>query len=166
MRYQQNDYSCGPAAIVNALKCFGRHYRERTVQKLCGTTQEGGTDEKSLLTGIRALNWRVTELKATSRPEAFQKLWTVLDDSAALLCVDNDSHWITAIGKIGRRIVIADPKNTVKNRKENGVHVVPAPELIRRWRNAGNEYYGLVIHPIYPRRLRRSNQASKDRAVA
>jgi ABC-type bacteriocin/lantibiotic exporter with double-glycine peptidase domain len=146
MRYQEYSHTCGPSAVVNALKCFGKHYREKTIEKLYGTTEEEGTNEEKLIAGIRALGWQATALELGNGKEAFHNLWLALSSAPVLLCVDSDNHWVTATGKIGRRVIIVDPKNTVANRKENGVHVVSAVELIRRWRNSDNQHYGLVIH--------------------
>lgn len=146
MRYQRMPYTCGPAAISNALKCFGHHYRESTVVKHCKTSVESGTDENRLMEGIRSLGWQATEMQFKNGKEAYRFLCQIVSHSPAIICVDKDQHWIAAIGRTGRRVIVVDSKNTEANYKENGTHVPSPAELIARWRSPENIYYGIIIH--------------------
>ena len=48
MRYQQRPYSCGAAAVVNALRCYGKRIPEKLVRSRAGTTKKDGTQEEPM----------------------------------------------------------------------------------------------------------------------
>lgn len=146
MKYQKLTFSCGPAAIVNALRVFGKRVAEARVRKFTNTTKENGTDEFGVMAGLSGLGFSYHQYNSSSRQEAVNWLTGAISNSQpVILCVDNHSHWITIIGKVGDRFILIDSANTQANIKENGTHVVSLKQLTYRWRSKDKDYYGIAV---------------------
>ena len=150
MRYQEVTWSCGAAALVNALRSLGARVPEGKVRRLAGTNGDTGTDEHGLITAARELGF--SAVPSTSRDTA--SAWAfvranVLDGRPCLLCIDSWGHWVTAVGITGDRVLIVDPSNTQKNVWENGVHPLRRSALSRRWRHPREDepFYAIAIGP-------------------
>lgn len=147
MRTQLRHWSCGAAALVNAVLALGRSTSEGRVRKLAGTTQEG-TDEHGLMEAARALGLTATPTSSADSAAAWAFVRaSLLDGRPCLLCIDGWGHWATAIGIVGERVIVVDPSNTVRNLKEGGVHVMTRTKLLRRWRNRSEDapFYAIAI---------------------
>lgn len=148
MRYQEREWSCGPAALANACRALGLRASEGRLRKLAGTTEDG-TDERSLITAARAIKLSATEHRGADRDAAWAFVRSnVSDGRPTLLCIDQWQHWVCVIGIVGNRVIYIDSSNTKKNAKENGVHIATRQQLFSRWRcrNEQDEpFYALAI---------------------
>ena len=154
MRYQTTEYNCGPAALQNALKALRKHVTQDKLAELAGTTTDG-TDDEGLKRAVVALGFGVDEISCTSQGQAFGRLYgALLVGRPVVLCVDRWSHWVTAIGCIGTRVLLAEPGRYPYSVRENGLYVLDKDRLCKRWRAAhrvtgagGPKYYGLALGP-------------------
>lgn len=147
MRFQTKSGTCGPASIVNALRCFGKRIAERRIWPLANT-DEDGTDEEGMLNALTSLGYSTSEIKANTNKEAIWELNQALTLFPVILSVLQDKHWVTAIGKICDRYIIADPSRIEKSKQENGIYVMSRRELLKYWRHPNGEpakFYGIVV---------------------
>lgn len=155
MRFQSREYTCGPVCLQNALRAIGVRVGEKRLAAMCGCCAEG-TDEANLVGAIEALGLTPAVISTSNVGEARRQLRdALLGGAPVLLCVDEWNHWITVIGVLGAagdwRAVVIDSSRVTYNRAENGVHVVRASRLLRRWRagrrTAGGEpvFYGIAV---------------------
>lgn len=135
MKYQLTDHGCGPAALCNALACFGMVLKEKEIAKLAKTTKRNGTSEEGIKTALDSLGFQWTEL---SHPTKFRKSLT--DGHPVVAVVEKYSHWITIVGKLGKNFVVVDPDKSKVGRMEIAVFIVSKDEL----KNYG-KYYGISI---------------------
>jgi ABC-type bacteriocin/lantibiotic exporter with double-glycine peptidase domain len=63
----------------------------------------------------------------------------LVESGPAILCVDDDEHWVTAIGVCQERFVVFDPA------RNTGVEIHDMHSLARRWVNSDGVYYALGI---------------------
>ena len=147
MRYQSRPGKCGPAVIVNALRCFGKRVSERSISKLAGWS-ENGVDEFGIQKCLTELSYSFEENEVSNRDEAWG--WLVKQLTAGrpvIIYIFNDQHWVLAAGVVNGRIIMIDSGNTKGNHKENGVHVLGRVEFLKRWRCATTGlYYGLGVY--------------------
>lgn len=140
MRMQDTAANCGPASLSNALKAYGMDRSQAECEAACGTTATDGTSHKQLIKGAKSFGCDTSLVKATSWEFAWLQLDHYLREQGrpVLLCVDNASHWVTAIGKLGHRVLIADPADNEL------VLSLQANQLKARWVN-GKTFYGIAI---------------------
>lgn len=135
MKFQENSWSCGAAAVVNALRVLGVKLSEKRVRAAAGTDEEG-TDEIGVKESIKTFGFRPTEYYSNSSTEAFAWLnGMLLTGSVVILCINHWSHWVTAVGIIGQKVIIIDPANTKANVSENGVFIWSRRTLMEKWKN-------------------------------
>jgi predicted double-glycine peptidase len=137
MKQQDSVDSCGPTALANGLEAY--HGRATLTPQACATlckTDCTGTDERRMRAAIKGLDMQAVTIR--SYHELMGRL--TLGDPV-LLVVDGDSHWVTAIGLLGARVVLADPA-------DGGlVTLLDAKDLLERWRGLNGRYYGLALVP-------------------
>lgn len=147
MRYQKVSYSCGAAAVVNVLQCFGKRVPERIVRARAGTCYEIGTPEAGIVKALRSFG-RTTEL-FNERSSPVAKLRDMLGDpgydTVAIICTEDLQHWATVIGTVGNRFIVIDSSNTKKNVKENGVWILDAKQLKKLWKSRSKRFYGIIV---------------------
>lgn len=147
MHYQRDTFSCGAAAVVNALRCLGRKVSERTVRKYSDTTEKDGTSQDGILNAVRNLGFTGTIYETEDALSA----WCWFSESVrtchpVILCVQNDEHWITAIGMIGDKVVTFDPGKFLHNLEEKGVLVLSKRDFMRKWKNSrAGKFFGISI---------------------
>lgn len=132
MKYQTSQATCGPASLSNALKALGRDVSEAAVKKAIeklgsyrpavnGTTQEelARASEK----------WAKVVMRGTCVDNlAIQFLrGELVLGRVAILGVDNGTHWVAAVGLLGKRFLVADPAH------EELVLSYTGEELKQRW---------------------------------
>lgn len=145
MRFQATQASCGPAALRNALMARGLTRSEEELETLSGCTPVLGTSPRGLLRAISAVSADLPGLAPSVISEAradvaLLKLVVALEMYAVILCVDSDSHWVTAFGRLGPLVHVADSAHP-----ELVVHLT-RDEVMTRWRGLGRKpYYGIVI---------------------
>lgn len=143
MRYQSTASSCGAAAVVNVLRVFGRRVAEPRVRRLAGTNADG-TGAAGIVAALRGLGLTAAEFSGDKPGIAWSWLHgSLVHGRCVIMSVDDDSHWVAAIGAVGSRVVVVDSTNVLANVRENGVHVLSRPRLLARWRAGGKAYYGV-----------------------
>lgn len=148
MRYQDTSFSCGPAALVNAIRVLGRRVAERRVRSLSSCTEEDGTDEQGLIAAARSLGYTASTHWSADQSAAWSFIRaSVLDGKPVLLCIDNWGHWVTVIGNVGDHVILVDPANTKKNMAENGIMTLSRRDLAKRWRCKSEQepFYAIAI---------------------
>jgi predicted double-glycine peptidase len=154
VRYQQNEYSCGPASVQNALIVLGERPSQAKLALIAGTTEADGTDEDGVVRAILAAGYQA-DVVATSDP---RKAWAHLVYSLMVgrplvLCTARWGHWICAVGTCGKRIIVADPARLPNLMRENGIVVMNRDRLLKLWaaarrvRGKGPKYYGVAVGP-------------------
>lgn len=147
MRFQQREWSCGPASVVNACLALGLRVSESRVRTLSSCTQEGA-DEQQLIVAIRSLGLTATEYRGTDMSAAWAFVRSnLIDGKPCLLCIDQWKHWACAIAGIGQTLVVFDPQRTRKNLAEGGIVPMTRRVLNRRWkcRNESEPFYAIAI---------------------
>ncbi len=137
MRFQDHASNCGPASLSNALQAMGIVRSQEECAVLCKTKPEG-TSPKQLLKALKALG-RVPAVLSEKRAAVallFLSFW-LCEGRAVLLIVDDDTHWVAAIGKLGNRFLVADPADNEL------VVSLSLEELAERW--LGTTHYGVVL---------------------
>ena len=145
--YQAEDWSCGPASIVNACRVLGLRVSERSVRSLCGTTPDG-TDDVQMIAAVRSLGLTATPHHSSDVAAAWAFVRSnAMEGRPSLICIDQWRHWVSIIGTIGGLVIIADPIDTKTNRAENGIHTMSRTALVRRWRcrNEDEPFYAIAI---------------------
>jgi len=135
VKLQERKFSCGPAAVRAALYVFGHNnISEATLRRMAGTTSEG-TDERGFMRAIRSYGHKPKEYQAESRKAAWAWLKGTLGrGKPVLLCVDQWDHWVTAVGRLGGKVLVFDPDASPGRRKRySGLEVYTELELAQRW---------------------------------
>ena len=146
MRFQTKSYSCGSAAIVNALRCFGRRIAERHVWPLADTTDDG-TDEEGIVNALASLGYSTSLIQTSTKKEAVWELNQATSLFPVIISAERERHWVTIIGKVCDRYIVVDPARTLRSKRENGVFMMNKRELLKYWLNPnGNDkYYGVIV---------------------
>lgn len=144
VKYQQTSFSCGAAAIINAVRCLGKKIPERTARAIAGTTPEDGTSPEGIVQGLETLGLQGEIFEKWSAQEALSEL---IKTTPAIICTQNAQHWVVVIGTIDKdkRFIVIDSSRTQKNMKENGIHVLTERELRKVWQTKGDKYFGIIV---------------------
>ena len=137
MIFQGLRWTCGPAALVNALIAAGRYgVTEERAVNACKTTRDG-TDEDDIKQGLEFLETDYEEFSSNSAENSWNWLrGCLMGGNPVLLAVDDDEHWVTAVGVIGNGIVIIDPDGYERYiREQNGVFIYYKTDMLNRWCN-------------------------------
>lgn len=116
-QHQPNAWACGPAALRNAMlvhehKTDVRHLLRGSRTKCCHKSKDrrtwdrDGTCEHGLRQVAEAEGFRLEHLYALSVTELYE---TLRQNLPALLAVDADTHWVTAVRATARHVWIIDP---------------------------------------------------------
>lgn len=140
MRQQSQQHTCGAVALCNAIEALGEPaLSEDKATQLADSSAIHGTQPAGLKRALKRLKLGYQEIQTKSAPIAYWALFGALETgNPVLMVVDNEEHWITAIGVLGSRVVIADSADA------GTVSVVEYEALMKRW-CAGDQFYGLVI---------------------
>jgi len=150
MIIQDDAYSCGPHAIVNALAAIGQEDIDVLyVVEIAQCTKAKGTNEKGIVAALNELGYDVNVIAPFNADNLFGHVCTSLDQAhPVILLVDGVDHWIAVVGTIGwtegttRRLIIFDSENTASNREFNGVHIYDKGEFDRR---CGGSRYAISV---------------------
>ncbi len=143
MKFQTTPYSCGPAAIVNALRCLGIKAKEKEVRKAAGTTPKHGTDSAGILAAVNLWAQGVS-FDTVGFDNALA--WA-MDEYPVIICVNGWDHWATVIGTTyGGNYIVADPSTGRRNRSENGIRICTRDQLKKLWAH-GRTYSGVAVKP-------------------
>lgn len=135
MRYQTRPFTCGPAAIANALRIYGRKVPEAQIAKLAGTTANG-TDDRGIIKALRQLECKPTVVGLTSTVRK-----RVLAGLPVIIHLDEELHWVVVIGCLGRNFIAFDSDPSHHNKKEHGVRIISPEEL-------GKKVYGVCVKSL------------------
>ena len=109
MRYQNTNFNCGPAALANALEVYGKKVTQEAIAAIAKTTTEG-TDEAGLIRATKKNGFVPYKIRMKIGSVAFNDLWIQLGlGRPVILCVDKWTHWVAAVGLVGRKVIISDP---------------------------------------------------------
>ncbi len=158
---QRAGFSCGAACLRNALQVLGKSVDEQEVRRRARTTPQDGTSETDLCRAIRSYGYRPRVGRWSRRREDAQAAWTWLCKELdaghpVILNVDDLSHWVLAVGRIGDRIAISDPQRVGRIVPGRVVKLYSRRKLLGRWWcNAGrlegkglvSEFYGVALSP-------------------
>ncbi len=138
MKFQAKNWSCGPAAVINGLRCLGIKVSEKEARLLAGTTAKDGTDTPGMLLAIN--RW--------AKGESFDVVGfdaaVELIDPPTIICVHGWKHWVTVIGITGSRFIVADPSTAKRNKAENGIRIMTRVQL-KKWWAHGRTYSGIIV---------------------
>lgn len=138
MRMQDTAANCGPAALSNALDAMGIKRSQDECAALCKTTATEGTSPKKLLAAITAVGRKGIVIKERRTSVALAFLEGALSRGrSVVLCVDNDSHWVAAVGLLGDRVLVADSADN------DLVLSYDLAGLAKRW--GEGRYYGIAL---------------------
>ena len=145
MKAQGKAWTCGIAAVSNALECLGIRRTQGQVAALCHTSPDAGTDEEELKRALLACGCGVDEwefaLEALSKDWLRQHLYR---RGPVVLCMDNFEHWVTCIGVCGDSYTVFDPALGM------GLRVYSWAGLKTRWclsrAKDGPIYYALGVN--------------------
>jgi ABC-type bacteriocin/lantibiotic exporter with double-glycine peptidase domain len=171
VRFQKEDFDCGPASLVNAAAALGRKISIERAALFAGTSPKDGTDEKGILRALGRMGLEGEELHTSHQADAFRWLCQQIGlGRPVILAVEGDSHWASVVGVLGGdRVVYVDSADYRENRRENGTYVFSKRKLARLWkaRREGTRkipsYYGIAVKRKEPVSDPRSPQAARPR---
>lgn len=136
---QDTQANCGPASLSNALAAVGTARSQDELAVMCKTTATEGTSAKRMLAALTALGRKplVIREKRAETGVLFLCHWLSVG-RPAILCVDNYTHWVAAVGLLGDRVLVADSADNEL------VLSLSRAELADRWGGTGT-FYGIVI---------------------
>jgi ABC-type bacteriocin/lantibiotic exporter with double-glycine peptidase domain len=139
VRMQDTEANCGPASLSNALLALGITRSQAECEVLCGQTG-AGVDERKMKRAIEAVGRSPAVISERRPVVALLFLERLLADGRpVLLAVDEDSHWVTAVAKLGPRVLVADPADNEL------VLSYDVEVLAARWVGPRGRYYGLAV---------------------
>jgi len=150
---QTKAYSCGAACLRNALFILGNKKKERAVRH-SARTDHRGTSEESLKQTAEKFGYSFEEFVCFEKEKGGAAHKWVISElmrfRPVLLCVDDFSHWVLAIGIMDRKIAIADPA-IHDQRQPFGLYTRGG--LLKRWwiedpdKVERSQFYGLSLFP-------------------
>jgi len=143
MIYQKTDWSCGPAAVANALRLIGIKVSESKAAKYTATTPEEGTDSPGIVESVNALGGKAEAFDIRNKFwDAARPIWS---GHPVIIAISDWSHWTVLAAPIKDRFLIIDSSRTAKNRAVNGVHVITEKQLKKIWKHSNGYYSGVVV---------------------
>jgi hypothetical protein len=144
MRLQEFKPGCGAGSIANALLAMGEHQFQEVIWTVAGGSSDGLAPGR-LLSGLDTLGYLGRELGFRVPGSALRALRRLLGaGTPVILCVDDWEHWVTAIGVLGERFLVADPADA------EIVLSLSEGDLTRRWfrktkRPVKQPFYGIAV---------------------
>ncbi|HCA78215.1 MAG TPA: hypothetical protein DEP53_00625 [Bacteroidetes bacterium] len=150
---QPNLWQCGPFALKHALVMLGIPADENELAAIAGTRWWAGTDEFQLAKAARRFNCDLTLIRRYDPEVARRELVSYLGRGIpVLLCVQEWSHWVTAVKMEQGKFIILD------SRKKSVLTIHTWRELKKEWifherddRDKTAVQTILDFHPVVPR---------------
>ncbi|MGB1277393.1 MAG: cysteine peptidase family C39 domain-containing protein [Nannocystaceae bacterium] len=146
MQKQKRDSWCGPAALRNAVSCYGENrVSQKRIAHHAGTTDEG-SDEHDLIRAIDMLGFVPHEIDTDDDNEARRWLEHRSPCVPLVLCVDRWLHWVAVTGQCAGRVMVVDTEHP-----HTLVQPTRVSRLMKRWRasraqrSEGGLYYGIAV---------------------
>jgi hypothetical protein len=157
---QPNIWQCGPFALKHALVSLGVLKDEREISKLAGSHWWHGTDELQLGRAARRFGCELQMIRRHKDAQARTELVRFLRRGVpVLLCVDEWSHWLTAVNVEHGKFILLD------SREKKVVTIADWPTLRRMWVYHEDDdvddtvtHTFFDLHPVVPK-FRRRTQA-------
>lgn len=109
LRPQVNRWTCGPAALRNAMSAYNYAPTIRGLASSAGTTPEDGTDVPGLRRAAVEHGFWLGELRARTAAEAFDIVLPLARQRVPVLaCVDHYQHWVVLMRGNSRHVWVAD----------------------------------------------------------
>lgn len=141
MKLQDLKSSCGAASLVNALQALGDHAFQEVVWQLAGGDADGA-DERQLRDAMEALGYVGRPASPRRRADAMAWLRRQLAAGRPVIIAvaqdDPADHWVTVVGQLGSRFLVADPADAEL------VVSVDAKRLAEWWHD-GEVYFGIAV---------------------
>jgi predicted double-glycine peptidase len=142
MILQESKAGCGAAAICNAIEALGGHAYQGVAFAIAGGTGTRGIDERGMLEALETLGYvgepfarrRAADAVAVLRGALVQERPTII----AVATDEPQDHWVTVIGRLGDRYVIADSAD------DRLVRTTTVADLVAWWR-APTGFYGIRV---------------------
>lgn len=149
MRYQEREYSCGPASVRAVLHLHGIEATEACLRKLCKTTKDG-TTETGISSGMSYFGFKTKDFTYKTQSRAWKEITTQLNSGMpVIICTDRWKHWCCVIGVIGEGVLLYDPTEMFDRKTDfSSVHFYSKKKFFSRWgyRHGKDKlYYGLVF---------------------
>lgn len=141
MQAQRLSHWCGPASVANALECLDIKVDQEAIAKECHVVS-GGTDETEVMRALLAFGATVDPWNSRYRRKSMDWLQAhLVNHGPAILCVDNNAHWVTVIGTLTQSFFwLFDPAAGA------GLTMLSYGELCSRWRTRGKPgYFGIGV---------------------
>lgn len=150
---QPNLWQCGPFALKHALVMLGILADENEITDIAGSRWWSGTDEFQLANAARRFNCDLTLIRRYDPDVARRELVDFLRRGIpVLLCVQEWSHWVTAVKMEQGKFIILD------SRKKSVLTILTWRELKKEWiyherdeRDKTAVQTILDFHPVLPR---------------
>ncbi len=142
MQLQSGMSNCGASALSNALQALGwSGCGQEAIADLAGTSADG-TNAGGLKRAARKLGASVGIVSTRVAQDAWALLRAaLLDGHAAVLSVDRDEHWLSAVGLLGHRVLLVDPAMVVRPM----LSACAREDLLRGWKGRRGSFYGIVV---------------------
>lgn len=140
MKLQDNKYSCGAVALCNALEAANiESPAVDAMMKLARTSPEKGTTTKGMARALESLSITYEKVRTKDSFAAYSVLVACLSfGSPVLMAVDNDTHWVVAVGVLGSRILLVDSADGAV------VQSLNRQQVLDRW-GCDDYYEGIVV---------------------
>src|SRR5882757_8272911 len=110
MRMQSSEANCGSTSLHNALNAIGVTLSLEACERVCNTTATSGTNVYGIIDAIVTIRGdsKPVVLNKESPNNLFILSHMLTIGRPAVLCIDDNDHYVAAIGLLGRRVIIAD----------------------------------------------------------
>ncbi len=137
---QDTAANCGPASVSNALQALGIVRSQQECETLCKTSGTDGTSAKNIIKALQSVGCSGVVVKEKRAAVAMLMLrhWLGIG-RPVVLCVDQGSHWVAAVGSLGMdRVLVADPADNEL------VVSCDSAEMVDWWA-APSGFYGIAL---------------------
>lgn len=112
-RFQNNPVNCGPAALRNALLCYGVRADIRRIARLAGTSgadsEDPGTDEKQLRLAATQLGFRLEHVACATWELTKANLLAYSRSGTPVICItERWKHWVCVVRSNARYVHVVD----------------------------------------------------------
>ena len=149
MKYQRDEYSCGVAAIMNALRCHGKKISEKIIRAHSSTSKDYGTSEHGIKNALERIGFTGIDLAKETGDDAYLCLTEQIESGFPVILVcQRNQHWIVAIGKLGGKVLIFNSSKDKSNKEEQGIHVLDKKSLLKKWKGSNDTFYGIIVKKV------------------
>lgn len=142
-RVQQNNWSCGPAALRHALLCYGEQHSERKLARWCKTDRKGTTEE-GLRRGAKRAGFRLYPSLYRTKELATATIRALLRNGyPVIFCTDKWRHWVCAYHATSRHLWVVDSDPDTNNPVQK-LSWRAARQRIVKWQDSDDVRFDLL----------------------